>query len=95
MWCVFSMLSMGFGMGKNPIDGPGSSDSAFGMANWAVLILYFAVLMGMGIYFVRREKGVDDFFKGGGRIPWWAAGMSIYATMISAIAGIIIIPLFT
>lgn len=85
MWCVFSMLSMGVGMGKNPIDGPGSSDSAFGMANWAVLILYFAVLMGMGIYFVRREKGVDDFFKGGGRIPWWAAGMSIYATMISAI----------
>ena len=62
MWCVFSMLSMGLGMGKNPIDGPGSSDSAFGMANWAVLIFYFAVLMGMGIYFVRREKGIDDFF---------------------------------
>ncbi|MEE1309750.1 MAG: cyclically-permuted mutarotase family protein, partial [Bacteroidaceae bacterium] len=72
-------------MGKNPVDVADCYGSAFGMANWAVLILYFAVLMGMGIYFVRREKGIDDFFKGGGRIPWWAAGMSIYATMISAI----------
>ena len=32
-----------------------------------------------------REGGADDFFKGGGRIPWWAAGISIYATMLSAI----------
>ena len=39
----------------------------------------------MGMYFMRKEKGTGDFFKGGGRIPWWAAGISIYATMISAI----------
>ena len=31
------------------------------------------------------RKGAEDFFKGGGRIPWWAAGISIYATMLSAI----------
>ena len=34
---------------------------------------------------MRKENGSDDFFKGGGRIPWWAAGISIYATMLSAI----------
>lgn len=39
----------------------------------------------LGYYFMRKEKGGDDFFKGGGRIPWWAAGISIYATMLSAI----------
>ena len=27
----------------------------------------------------------EDFFKGGNRIPWWAAGISIFATMLSAI----------
>ena len=57
----------------------------FGTANWTVLALYLLAMLGMGIYFMKRENGADDFFKGGGRIPWWAAGISIYATMLSAI----------
>ena len=60
-------------------------ETHFGLANWTVLALYLLGMLGMGIYFMRREKGADDFFKGGGRIPWWAAGISIYATMLSAI----------
>ena len=59
--------------------------TSFGIANWTVLILYLLAMLGMGIYFMRRENGAEDFFKGGGRIPWWAAGISIYATMLSAI----------
>ena len=57
----------------------------FGFANWTVLAFYLAAMLGMGIYFMRRENGAEDFFKGGGRVPWWAAGISIYATMLSAI----------
>ena len=60
-------------------------ETRFGLANWMVLVLYLLGMLGMGIYFMRREKGAEDFFKGGGRIPWWAAGISIYATMLSAI----------
>ena len=60
-------------------------DTSFGWLNWTVLALYLVAMLGMGIYFMRRENGADDFFKGGGRIPWWAAGISIYATMLSAI----------
>ena len=60
-------------------------DINFGFANWTVLALYLMAMLGMGIYFMRRENGAEDFFKGGGRIPWWAAGISIYATMLSAI----------
>ena len=60
-------------------------DTSFGWLNWTVLILYLVAMLGMGIYFMRRENGADDFFKGGGRVPWWAAGISIYATMLSAI----------
>ena len=59
--------------------------TSFGWLNWTVLILYLLAMLSMGIYFMRRENGADDFFKGGGRIPWWAAGISIYATMLSAI----------
>ena len=61
------------------------NEKNFGWLNWTVLILYLTAMLGMGIYFMRKENGADDFFKGGGRIPWWAAGISIYATMLSAI----------
>lgn len=57
----------------------------FGWLNWAVLIAYLLTMIALGYYFMKRENGAEDFFKGGGRIPWWAAGISIYATMLSAI----------
>lgn len=62
-----------------------TAERSFGSINWTVLALYLIAMLGMGIYFMRREGDAEDFFKGGGRIPWWAAGISIYATMLSAI----------
>ncbi|MCD7721471.1 MAG: sodium/solute symporter [Prevotellaceae bacterium] len=62
-----------------------SHSTSFGWLNWLVLVLYLVGMLGVGIYFMRRESGSDDFFRGGGRVPWWAAGISIYATMLSAI----------
>ncbi len=61
------------------------SKADFGWLNWSVLVLYLLGMIALGYYFMRRESGAEDFFKGGGRIPWWAAGISIYATMLSAI----------
>ena len=58
---------------------------AFGTLNWAALALYLAALVCMGVYFSRREKTTGDFFLAGKRIPWWAAGLSIYGTQLSAI----------
>ena len=62
-----------------------TNEKSFGWLNWTILVLYLVGMLGMGLYFMRKENGADDFFKGGGRIPWWAAGISIYATMLSAI----------
>ena len=62
-----------------------TNEKRFGWLNWSVLALYLLGMLLMGFYFMRKENGADDFFKGGGRIPWWAAGISIYATMLSAI----------
>ena len=59
--------------------------SSFGLVNYIVLSLYLAVLVGTGVYFSRRKGGTRDYFLAGGRIPWWAAGLSIYATQLSAI----------
>lgn len=57
----------------------------FGWLNWCVLVLYLLSMLYLGYYFMKRESSSEDFFKGGGRIPWWAAGISIFATMLSAI----------
>jgi len=39
----------------------------------------------VGVYFARRNKNTNDFFRGGQRIPWWAAACSIFATMLSSL----------
>lgn len=57
----------------------------FGGLNALVLGGYLVLLVGLGVYFARRSQSTEDFFLAGGRIPWWAAGLSIFATMLSAI----------
>jgi len=58
---------------------------SFGMLNTWVLVLYLGAMLTLGVYFSRREKTTDDFFLAGRRIPWWAAGLSIFGTGLSAI----------
>ncbi len=53
--------------------------------NTAVIIAFFVGMAAMGFYFMRRNKNSDDYFRGGGRLPWWAVSMSIFATMVSSI----------
>ena len=64
---------------------PPAEKRDLGFINIAVIVLYLGGLVALGFYFSRREKGTDDFFLAGRRIPWWAAGLSIYATQLSAI----------
>ncbi len=60
-------------------------DKRFGVLNYLVIIIYFFVLIGIGCFFSRRQKNTNDYFKGGGRVPWWIAGLSIFGTALSAI----------
>ena len=62
-----------------------SYTAKFGLLNWIVLVVYLVAMLLLGYYFMKQESGSEDFFKGGNRIPWWAAGISIFATMLSAI----------
>ena len=57
----------------------------FGAINYTVLGIYLAALVAMGFFFSKRENSTNDFFKAGGRIPWWAAGLSVFGTQLSAI----------
>lgn len=58
--------------------------SAFGWLNYATLGLYPLIMLGIS-WVVGKKQTSDEFFRGGQRIPWWAAGLSIYATMLSSI----------
>ncbi|MBT6770619.1 MAG: sodium/solute symporter [Opitutales bacterium] len=61
------------------------SESDFPLGNWVAIVLYLGAVMGIAFYFARRNKGTDDFFRGGQRVPGWVAGLSIFATMLSSI----------
>lgn len=57
----------------------------FGAWNYSVLTLYLFGMLAVGGYFALRTKSTDDFFRGGQRVPYWVAGLSIFATMLSSI----------
>ncbi len=63
------------------------AQSAFGLLNWSVVIVYLAAMIGIGIYFMKREAAstTEAYFRGGQRVPAWVAGLSIFATMLSAL----------
>lgn len=58
---------------------------AFGPLNWLTLGLYLAGMLLIGLLCRRRIHDAEDFFLAGRRIPWWAAGLSIFGTQLSAI----------
>ena len=62
-----------------------SNNTSFGTINYIVLVSYLLVLVIIGFIFSKNQVSTDDFFKGGNRIPWWAAGISIFGTQLSAI----------
>jgi SSS family transporter len=53
--------------------------------NWAALLGYLAAMVGIGVWCSRGEESTDQFFLAGKKIPWWAAGLSIFGTQLSAI----------
>lgn len=55
------------------------------LLDWAMIIAYLAGMLGIGFYFTGKQRSADRFFLGSRRIPWWAVGLSIFGTAISAI----------
>jgi len=49
-----------------------------------IILLYFALISGIGLFMGRREKSLLDFALGGRQIPWWAIMASIIAAETSA-----------
>jgi SSS family transporter len=62
-----------------------SAKANFEWIDYATLVLYLLILSGISYYFSRRKQSANDYLLGGQRIPFWAAGISVMATQVSAI----------
>ena len=62
-------------------------DSKLGLVNWIVVGAYLAGMVGVGYWFMRREASAttEAYFRGGQKIPFLVAGLSIFATVLSSI----------
>ena len=60
----------------------------FSRLNYGVVGLYFTCVVGAALVMLvrNRRQTASEYFKGDGKLPWWAVGISIYAAMFSAIS---------
>ena len=59
---------------------------AFGLINWLVLGAYLCANIVLGFVLSKKVTTADDFFVGQRNIPWWAIGISVVATYVSALS---------
>ena len=48
------------------------------------IVFYFLFVVVVGVTFSRRNKNTSDYFRGGGILPWWMAGVSAWMASFSA-----------
>ena len=73
------------GAGEKAVYGTPRRTKTYHPVNWVVIVAYLLLMAGMGVWFMRRNRSSDDYFRAGGRVPWIVVSMSIYATMFSSI----------
>jgi SSS family solute:Na+ symporter len=61
---------------------------ALGWIDWSIIIVYLAGMLGIGFWFWFRSRmgSTSEFFLGSRTIPFWAAGVSMFATNTSSIS---------
>ncbi len=50
-----------------------------------IMMIYLAIVLGVGVWFAPRASDTDGYFLGASRVPWWAVMLSIVATETSAL----------
>jgi SSS family solute:Na+ symporter len=50
----------------------------------AIIALYLVAMIGVGVYFSRKNSNPEQYSSASGKIPGWAIGLSIYATFLSS-----------
>ena len=53
--------------------------------DYIIVLLSILAAIGAGLFFARKQKDTSAYFAASGKIPAWAVGMSIFATLISSV----------
>jgi len=53
--------------------------------NWAVVAAYLVIVVGDSLRRTRGTKNIEGYFLANRSLPWWAVGLSVMATQLSAI----------
>jgi solute:Na+ symporter, SSS family len=54
--------------------------------DWAIIVAYGALTLGMGWYYGRQQKSTQEYFVGSGRMNPILIGVSLFATLLSTIS---------
>src|ERR1041385_3261779 len=55
------------------------------LVDWAVVVAYLVWIVWSGLRLSRRTNEVEGYFLANRSLPWWAVGLSVMATQMSAI----------
>ena len=61
-------------------------DKSLAFLDYAVIAVFFMIMIGVGVYYSRKAKSSDQFFGNDKSIPWWLSGVSFYMNSFSALA---------
>lgn len=59
--------------------------SNFQWIDGVIILAYLTTLAGIGFYFSKRQRNLDDFFRAGQRMAWLPVGLSLMAALNSGI----------
>jgi len=63
-----------------------------GLIDYAIIVVYFAVLVGIGLYLKKRaSQSMEDYFLGGKKLPWWALGISGMAAWLDMTGTMVVV----
>jgi SSS family solute:Na+ symporter len=55
------------------------------LVDWAIVAIYLVWIVWDGLRLTKRSHEIEGYFLGGRSLPWWAVGLSVMATQLSAI----------
>jgi solute:Na+ symporter, SSS family len=58
---------------------------AFGTVNYIILFIYLAGMLCVGLFLASRQKTAEQYFLAGRKMPWLVVGMSMFASLTSAV----------
>ena len=53
--------------------------------DWVVVALFFVLILWIGVRSGKNINNSEDFFIGGGKIPWWLSGISHHVSGYSGV----------